>query len=359
LPLGGKVHSGPLYLEAPATGEPPSPKDEEVERAVDAFVASAEPLPATKEVEQGAEEDFLASLGTAIAPLTDFVSLPMDASGHVSCPFHDDPQPSCKIYSDHWHCFGCGERGGRMDWLTRVEGMTKAEAMATLQDWSGPMSIDQPQDVASRTALAKDIWLAAQSITGTIGERYLSETRGIDISKLPPTIEDALRFHPRCVFGARAHHPCLIALMRDPVTAVPTGIHRIGLAEENGAVVKLDRMALGRMGVVMFWPMIGRGRLVVGEGIETVLAAATRISYENAPLIPAWSAVARGGLGRLPVLPRVERLILLVDNDENGEGQRAAEQCRHVWKSAGRITVPLIPKQRGWDFNDVVFGRKV
>jgi DNA polymerase len=360
LPLGGKVHSGRLYLEAPATGEPPPPKDEEaVERAVDAFVASAEPFPATKEIEHSAEEDFLASLGETIAPLTDFVSLPMDASGHVSCPFHEDPKPSCKIYSDHFHCFGCGERGGRMDWLTRVEGMTKAEAIAALQDWSGSVSIDQQQDTTSRTALAKEIWLAAQPLAGTIGERYLSETRGIDVSKLPPKIEDALRFHPRCVFGARAVHPCIIALMRDPVTAVPTGIHRIGLAIKNGAVVKLDRMALGRMGVVMFWPKNGSGQLVVGEGIETVLAAATRVSYRGGSLTPAWSAIARGGLGRLPVLPGVSPLILLVDNDENGAGQRAAEQCRRAWKAAGRITVPLIPKQRDWDFNDVVCGRKL
>jgi DNA polymerase len=366
LPLGGKVHSGRLYLEAPATGEPP-PIDHadidhaEIDRAVDAFVASAEPLPATKEIERGAEEDFLASLGTTIAPLTDFVSLPMDASGHVSCPFHDDPNPSCSIYRDHYFCHACGARGGRMDWLTQVEGMTKAEALAALQDWTGPVSIDQQQqDVASRTALAKEIWLAAQPFAGTIGERYLSETRGIDVSKLPPTIENALRFHPRCVFGARAVHPCLIALMRDPVTAVPIGIHRIGLAVENGAVVKLDRMALGRMGVVMFWPLIGHhGRLVVGEGIETVLAAATRITYENAPLIPAWSAVARGGLGRLPVLPRVDRLILLVDHDENGAGQKAAQQCQQIWCASGRKVVPLIPKQAGFDFNDVVMGRPV
>ena len=42
-------------------------------------------------------------------------------------------------------------------------------------------------------------------------------------------------------------------------------------------------------------------------------------------LTPAWSAVAKGGLGRLPVLPGISQLILLVDNDENGEGQRAAE----------------------------------
>ena len=189
LPLGGKVHSGPLYLEAPATGEPPAPKDEElVERAVDAFVATATPLPTTKEIEQGAEEDYLASLGTTTAPLTDFVSLPMDASGHVSCPFHDDPQPSCKIYTDHFHCFGCGRRGDRIEWLTQVEGMTKAEALAALQDWAGPTSADQQHDVAARCAFALEVWNAAEPITGTIAERYLSETRGIDVGKLPPTI---------------------------------------------------------------------------------------------------------------------------------------------------------------------------
>jgi hypothetical protein len=109
--------------------------------------------------------------------------------------------------------------------------------------------------------------------------------------------------------------------------------------------------------VVKFWP--AGEQLVVGEGIETVLAAATRISYRSAALTPAWSAVARGGLGRLPVLPNVQRLILLVDNDKNGEGQKAAARCRQVWRAAGRTVVPLMPNQCGWDFNDVVLGRPV
>jgi hypothetical protein len=149
-----------------------------------------------------------------------------------------------------------------------------------------------------------------------------------------------------------------VVLMRDPVTDAPTGIHRIGLGVESGAVVKLDRMALGRMGVVKLWPTNGNDLLVVGEGIETVLAAATCISYRDAPLTPAWSAIARDGLGGLPVLPNVARLILLVDNDENGEGQKAAAHCRQVWTAAGRTVAALVPKHVGWDFNDVVLGRK-
>jgi hypothetical protein len=348
-----------LYIDAPATGEPPAPQDtESVERAVDAFVATATRLPATRDVERGAEEDFLASLGETVALLTDLVSLPMDASGRVSCPFHADPQPSCKIYADHFHCYGCGERGERVDWLIRVEGLTKAEAMAALQDWSGPAAAGQQHDIAARVAFALEVWNAALPLAGTIGERYLAETRGIDVGKLPSTIHEALRFHPHCVFGARTHYPCLIALMRDPVTDAPVGIHRIGLELANGQVVKLDRKALGRMGVVKIWRANSGGQLVVGEGIETTLAAATRISYRGAPLTPAWSAVAKGGLGRLPVLPDISQLILLVDNDENGEGQKAAAHCRQVWSAAGRAVAALVPKQVGWDFNDVVLGRK-
>jgi DNA polymerase len=358
LPLGGKVHSGLIYLNAPATGEPPPPPETEqelIDHAVDAFVANTPPNEA---IARSADEDFLASLGETIAPLTDLVSLPMDASGHVSCPFHDDPNPSCSIYVDHYHCHACSAHGDRLDWLMQVEGMTKAEAIVTLQDWSGSISTEQRRDIESRVAFALEVFNEAQSFIGTIGEPYLSETRGIDISKLPPTIHEVLRFHPRCVFGSRTYKPCLIALMRDPVTDTPIGIHRIGLAQDSGTITKIDRMALGRIGVVKLWPTNG-GQLVVGEGIETTLAAATRISYRNAPLTPAWSAVAKGGLRRLPVLSHVRELILLVDHDENGEGQRAAEQCRQIWKSAGRTTVPLIPKQKGWDFNDVVLGRKI
>ena len=66
------------------------------------------------------------------------VTLPLAPGNQVCCPFHDDVLPSCAIYADSFHCFGCGERGGRLDWLTRAEGMTEAEAIAAIKDWSGP-----------------------------------------------------------------------------------------------------------------------------------------------------------------------------------------------------------------------------
>ena len=95
----------------------------------------------------------------------------MDASGKVSCPFHDDAEPSCKIYPDHFHCFGCGRRGGRLQWLTEVENMTKAEAINALQDWSGPASTEQLNVAAERIAFALTLWDAALPLAGSIPGR--------------------------------------------------------------------------------------------------------------------------------------------------------------------------------------------
>jgi Toprim domain-containing protein len=143
-------------------------------------------------------------------------------------------------------------------------------------------------------------------------------------------------------------HPCLIALRRDIVSDAPVGIHRIALTRD---AQKIDRLSLGRGGVVKLCP--AGERLIIGEGIETTLAAATRIRRWGALLQPAWSAVSSGALGHLPLIPGVTRLIILVDHDRNGAGQAAALQCAERWSRAGRTVVRLTPEEPGKDFNDL------
>ena len=31
------------------------------------------------------------------------------------CPFHDERPPSFRVYTDHWHCFGCGAHGDAIE----------------------------------------------------------------------------------------------------------------------------------------------------------------------------------------------------------------------------------------------------
>jgi hypothetical protein len=85
-----------------------------------------------------------------------------------------------------------------------------------------------------------------------------------------------------------------------------------------------------------------------------VLAASTRIPHEGRPLVPAWAALSAAKLARLPVIPGVARLVLLVDNDANQEGERAAARVTASWRAQGRTVVPLMPGTADTDFNDLV-----
>jgi DNA polymerase len=361
LPLGGKVHSGPHYLAPPEEPAQPVAIDSDeatLDQAIDSYIDDTRedlgPIDDPALVEREDDEDFVANLADNVAPLTELVSLPLTSDNKVSCPFHEDTEPSCTIYPDHFHCYGCGEHGSRLDWLVRAEGMTAAEPVTLIKDWSSSPTpvLRNGNDEDERLAFIKSIWTSARPLLGSIAERYLDETRGIDLSKLPEDVHRSLRFHPSCVFGSGIHLPCLIALMRDPLTDEPVGIQRTALELVDGKVRKIDRRMLGCAGMVKLWP--AGSQLVVGEGLETVLAAATRIPYAGAPLTPAWAVLSSAKLKVLPVIPGVERLVLLIDNDSNQEGQTAAAQVAARWRAAGRTVVPLMPETVNTDFNDLV-----
>jgi CHC2 zinc finger/Toprim domain len=342
---------------------------EEFRRIMIELPAWAEGLPVDAEVRSGLrfckDKKPDAKAATAPVPVPAVTVLPQPVvvapltpergitPGKVCCPFHTDNTPSCEVYADgHFHCFGCGAHGDAVDWLMMVEDMTRAEAVAHLKTGANTAAAPTAQPVPPKrdtTRAAMALWAAAKPIAGTLAARYLEETRKIDLAALPVSVDDVLRFHPNCPFNGTSH-PCLLALMRDVATDEPTGIHRIALTRD---AQKIERMSLGRVGVVKLWPAVN-GHLVVGEGIETVLAAATRMSHQGAPLQPAWSAVSSGRLGAFPILPGIERLIVLVDNDLNGVGQRDAGHCTERWRRAGRTVERLMPKRAGADFNDLI-----
>ena len=145
--------------------------------------------------------------------------------------------------------------------------------------------------------------------------------------------------------------PCLLARYSDALTGELRGIWRRSVDGLN------KPMTLGPMGgcVIRLWPQEQvTTRLVIGEGVETVLAAATRITHRGKPLRPAWATGSAGNMRRFPVLDGVEQLVILVDNDESGTGQDAAEECARRWCDAGRKVIRLIPRTPGTDFNDLV-----
>ena len=345
LPLAAKVWTRPRYAKTTTTLEHGE--------TIEAPTIPAQINLSLEKTDAGGDEDEDPDLSDAIetVPLADLVTEPLTGGNLMCCPFHEDRTPSLRIYPDHFHCFGCGAHGNQIDWLIRVEGLEYEEAIEFLKNWDGPIVERIPEadkaEINRRTALR--LFEEASSITNTLAARLLAEIRHIDLAELPANIDAVLRFHPRCPFGA-VSHPCLLALMRNVTTDKPVGIHRIALTPEALAGGKVERRALGQLGAIKLWP--AEEELVVGEGLETVLAAATRIPYEGKPLRPAWSLVSSDLLARLPIIAGVNRLILLIDHDDAGIA--AANAVTERWSRAQRTVVQLLPDDAGTDFNDLV-----
>ena len=210
--------------------------------------------------------------------LRDVVGEPL-VHNKVCCPFHDDATPSCHIYHDHYHCFACGAHGDAISWLMEVEGLSFTAAQDALACWEPRQRpAAEIEDDGKTLERARKLWDAAQPIAGTRAADYLT-FRHIDVDQLPSGDAAVLRFHPNCPFGAGIRHPCLLALFRHrhrrlrrhpPHRADGERVRApgAGASAHAGALAQTAR----RQAVA------GEHTLVVGEGIETVLAAATRVS---------------------------------------------------------------------------------
>jgi phage/plasmid primase-like uncharacterized protein len=263
-----------------------------------------------------------------------------------------------------WNCRGCARGGDVLDLVQHLDGVRLAEAVRMLTGMASgkptrtpptPKSDDDfgldddfaptPSQSPDLLEAANRIWQAAIGIAGTEGEGYFHR-RGIPLEDVPDYA--GLRFHPRCTWG-QGTAPCVVGRFTDAITGEPRGIWRRPI---DGSKPK----SLGPMSgcVIRLWPDESvTTAIVVGEGVETILAAATRCISRGALLQPAWAAASAGNLENLPVLSGIETLTILADNDEDGRGQEAAQRCADRWSKAGRETTIFTPRERG-DFNDAV-----
>lgn len=199
---------------------------------------------------------------------------------NVVCPYCGPEKPWStrmkierpSLASARWYCFYCG-RDGRAHGDGSIDRAAEARARRRAAEI-------EKEKRAEKQAWALRIWNECVSIKGGDPVRRYLEARGI--FELPPDPDGVLRFHPACPFGFRERRPCMVALMRDVLTDEPHAVHRTWTTDDGRA---LGRMALGPIAraAVKLWPLAG-DTLSIGEGIETVLAAATRLKWREPPL---------------------------------------------------------------------------
>lgn len=187
-----------------------------------------------------------------------------------------------------------GQGGDLLSLIARQHGVRLPSAMEIAQrDYLGEMPARRltpaKDDAEARMQAAARLWGEASALAGTAGARYFIATRKLDVRRLD--LDHALRWH--------AGEHCVTALMTDPVSGAPTGVHRTYLTEQ---AEKRARRMLGRKGVVRLSRdddvTLGLG---LTEGIEDGLAVLL------SGWSPVWAAGDAGSLARFPILPGIER----------------------------------------------------
>jgi len=193
-------------------------------------------------------------------------------------------------------------------------------------------------------------------LAGTIGERYLAETRHIDAEAIADVLgtADAVGWHPAVYFNEPGHSlhdrrlGCIVGVMTDPKTALPTGaisrtyvdsdLRKIGKAKTLGSPTGVIRVSPDTEAL---------GGLFLSEGLETALAAM------SIGLRPIWATVSTAIMSAFPVLSGIEAITVLPDHDANGAGERAARGVERRWRRARR-EARILRSNRLGDFNDVL-----
>ncbi len=270
------------------------------------------------------------------------------------CPFHAEKTSSFRVYTDHYHCFGCGAHGDAIHWIKWTRGLNFRDAIEYLTGRGESRSANEnilrnPVEVRTddRASVegAQRIWTESVCPRGTQVERYLG-SRGLELpSGIASSKESVIRFHPSVWHtpGGRKW-PAMIALMVDPVTGAPQGVHRTFLMRDGSDKAPIDRqkMMLGRGGVIRLDKWQGDG-LAIAEGIETSLSIAQRIG--------SWPIWVAGSAGMISTFPPLEGVALTIFSDADQAGRAAASVCMQRWAAAGR-EVRLYEPPVGQDWDD-------
>jgi hypothetical protein len=205
-------------------------------------------------------------------------------------------------------------------------------------------------DVA-RIRRAREIWNAARDPRGTLAETYLAARKLTLDAGIAGRV---LRFNPSTPWrnedsGQIDFIPCLIAAFTSIDDDTITAVHRIRL-DQPERWPKADRRMLGivHRAAVMLNHTDADGKLAIGEGVETCMAA--RILG----ITPTWALGSAGGISHFPVIPGIRTLRIIGENDQISP--EAIELCGERWRTAGCHVRIIKPPPGFKDLNDFLMG---
>lgn len=172
-------------------------------------------------------------------------------------------------------------------------------------------------------------------LNGTAAEDYLRRVRRIGLDPGP-----SLRWH--------VDLNALVAKVVHPFAERAVGVHLTFL--DRTTRERRARRFVGQAGLVKFGE--GRGRVLIGEGLETTLSGLEIVGASR-----AYCTLGAAGLARLRLPLGIVEVGILVDRDEAGEAAALAAARRLVVADPARRVRLLRPSPPHADFNDVAVAR--
>lgn len=269
------------------------------------------------------------------------------------CPFHKERTGSFYVWTDHYHCFGCGAHGDAIEWVRRTKDLSFKDGVRYLgagrfEDafriksaayQADPFAFGLTDDEQRKMREAEEIWEASESkFKGTLAGQYLAE-RGIWLAS------GDFRFHPKLpCHQIKAALPAAIVAIRSP-TGRLTAIQRIWLDPETGlkAAIPVPRKTLGPMGNGSFQLGMPSAHLGLAESAEKAIAASQLFC------LPVWGVLGAARFKSVAIPKHVRRLTIFADGDD--VGRKAAIEASDYWELAGlRCEIAIPPKpHKDWD----------
>lgn len=319
-------------------------------------------------------------------------SQPRKGDWWAPCPFHHEKTSSFHIVEPSGHggffkCFGCHKGGTVIDFVMEAQGLDFTAAVRLLAEdagIAGALSEEREREMArkrekqkaeaeaeaERLALyghnaARNLWRHSRHAEpGDLLARYLT-ARGVRLAAIGGT-PATLRLHMALPHkdGGRLLHsgPAMVgAIGRDKLI----GVHRTWITDTARARYpdgkKVSKQWLGKTGHMMGRPVVlsrPSHAVVVGEGIETSLAAFAALVSAGRLGWSAEAALSRGAItgpaqedAQLwTPRPEVEEVLIL------GEGsQKHPREARELYEGAAArlrglgLTVKLTVPNGRWD----------
>jgi DNA primase len=136
----------------------------------------------------------------SILTILSHYGLKPDKNDFILCPFHDDHNPSLKIYTktNTFHCFGCGATGDVIEFIQLKEASTgsactKHESIIKAAQMVNPNyklniksmeNIQTPQELSRSAILMKYLQSCKAGMEHSKAAREYAESRKLNVAKL-------------------------------------------------------------------------------------------------------------------------------------------------------------------------------